>query len=186
MPDTKTNVACCERTIHLIEVDSTQERASGETRAALVEHLTNIGWTTEKDFDKEGRQALRDGFALRFTQEVQDLLANENAKGSDTAAGYTGGHFTNGKKKSAKNQAHWEGQITSGINKWAKSIEAAKVNEESGQAPNTPRDIFKRVADEIAKLKTAVTNAIEKEEDEDVQKKLRVVLSLMKETIAIK
>tara|TARA_R110000782_G_scaffold209522_1_gene297683 strand:- start:469 stop:1020 length:552 start_codon:yes stop_codon:yes gene_type:complete len=180
MSDTKTNVACCERTIHLVEVDSGQEVKSGETRAALVEHLTHIGWTTEKDFDKEGRQALRDGFALRFTQEVQDLLANENAKGSDTAAGYTGGHFTNGKKKSAKNQAHWEGQITSGINKWAKSIEAAKVKAESGQASNTARDIFTRVADEIAKLKTAVTKAIEKEEDEVIQTSMQAMLENLK------
>tara|TARA_R110001583_G_scaffold140456_2_gene292687 strand:+ start:132 stop:683 length:552 start_codon:yes stop_codon:yes gene_type:complete len=180
MSDTKTNVACCERTIHLVEVDSGQERASGETRAAVVEHLTNIGWTEEKDFDKEGRQALRAGFALRFTQEVQDLLANKNAKGSDTAAGYTGGHFTNGKKKSAKNQAHWEGQITSGINKWARSIEAAKVKAESGQASNTPRDIFTRVKDEIAKLKTAVKKEIEKVDDFDKQEQLENTLELLK------
>ena len=176
MPN-NTNVVLCDRTLHLVREDSKGFKASQKRSVALIDQLIKIGWTKESDLKGDDRQALRDAFALRFTPEAIKLINNKNAKGHDTAPDQNGCHFTTGGKP--KNQAHWKGQITSGLNKLAKSIENRKVKQASGGA-NTPRDIFTRVKDEIAKLKTAVKREIEKVDDFDKQEQLENTLELLR------
>ena len=55
----------------------------------------------------------------------------------------------------------------------------------SGSAPNTKGDIFFRVERDIGKLMKSVKIEHDKTEDEMIQKKLKVIISLMKETIGI-
>jgi len=172
-----TNVVLCDRTLHLVKEDSKGHKASQKRSSTLIDQLIKIGWTREQDLQGDDRQALRDAFAERFTPEAIKLINNKNAKGHDTAPDHNGCHFTEGGKP--KNQSHWKGQITSGLNKLAKSIENRKVKQASGGA-NTPRDIFTRVKDEISKLRIAVRKELEKVEDLDKQEKLIDTLELLK------
>ena len=181
MPN-NTNVVLCDRTLHLVREDSKGHKASQKRSSTLIDQLIKIGWTREQDLQGDDRQALRDAFAERFTPEAIKLINNKNATGHDTAPDWNGCHFTQtggGRGGSPKNQAHWKGQITSGLNKLAKAIENRKVKQASGGA-NTPRDIFTRVKDEIAKLKTAVKKEIEKVDDFDKQEQLENTLELLK------
>ena len=173
MPN-NTNVVLCERTLHLVKEDSKANKASQKRSSTLIEQLIKIGWTNEKDLGKDDRLAIRAAFAERFTPEAIKLVKKEKATGHDTAPDHNGCHFTSGGKP--KNQAHWKGQITSGLNKLAIAIENRKVKKATSNGANTPRDIFTRVADEIAKLKTAVKKAIDKEEDEVIQISMQAML----------
>ena len=173
MPN-NTNVVLCERTLHLVKEDSKANKASQKRSSTLIEQLIKIGWTNEKDLGKDDRLAIRAAFAERFTPEAIKLVKKEKATGHDTAPDHNGCHFTSGGKP--KNQAHWKGQITSGLNKLAIAIENRKVKKATSNGANTPRDIFTRVADEIAKLKTAVKKAIDKEEDEVMQISMQAML----------
>ena len=177
MPN-NTNVVLCERTLHLVKEDSKANKASQKRSSTLIEQLIKIGWTNEKDLGKDDRLAIRAAFAERFTPEAIKLVNKEKATGHDTAPDHNGCHFTSGGKP--KNQAHWKGQITSGLNKLAIAIENRKVKKASSNGANTPRDIFTRVADEIAKLKTAVKKAIDKEEDEGEQISMQAMLENLK------
>jgi len=170
-----TNVVLCDRTIHLVKEDSKANKASQKRSSTLIDQLVKIGWTREQDLDKDDRLALRAAFAERFTPEAIKLINKDKATGYDTAPDHNGNHFTHPSGK-PKNQAHWKGQITSGLNKLAIAIENRKVKKASSNGANTPRDIFTRVADEIAKLKTAVKKAIDKEEDEVIQISMQAML----------
>ena len=169
-----TNVVLCDRTLHLVKEDSKANKASQKRSSTLIEQLVKIGWTREQDLDKDDRLALRAAFAERFTPEAIKLINKDKVTGYDTAPDHNGNHFTSGGKP--KNQAHWKGQITSGLNKLAIAIENRKVKKATSNGANTPRDIFTRVADEIAKLKTAVKKAIDKEEDEVMQISMQAML----------
>ena len=180
-----TNVVLCDRTLHLVKEDSKGHKASQKRSKALLDQLIKIGWTQENDLKGDDKQALRDAFAERFTPEAIKLINNKNATGHDTAPDHNGCHFTHPSGK-PKNQAHWKGQITSGLNKLKGNIENRKVKIASGGAPNTKGDIFFRVERDIGKLIKSVKIEHDKTEDDVIQKKLRVVMSLMKETIGIK
>ena len=173
-----TNVVLCDRTLYLVKEDSKANKASQKRSSTLIEQLIKIGWTNEKDLGKDDRLALRGAFAERFTPEAIKLVNKEKATGHDTAPDHNGCHFTSGGKP--KNQAHWKGQITSGLNKLAVAIENRKVKKASSNGANTPRDIFTRVADEISKLRIAVRKELEKVEDLDKQEKLIDTLELLK------
>jgi len=176
MPN-NTNVVLCDRTLHLVKEDSKGHKASQKRSSTLIDQLIKIGWTREQDLQGDDRQALRAAFAERFTPEAIKLINNKNAKGHDTAPDHNGCHFTEGGKP--KNQSHWKGQITSGLNKLAKAIENRKVKQASGGA-NTPRDIFTRIKDDLAKLTAAIKREIEKVDDLDKQEQLENTLTLLK------
>ena len=183
MPN-NTNVVLCDRTLHLVREDSKGHKASQRRSVALIDQLIKIGWTQESDLKGDDRQALRDAFALRFTPEAIKLINKKNATGHDTAPDLNGCHFTLGGKP--KNQAHWKGQITSGLNKLKQNIENRKVKIASGGAPNTKGDIFFRVERDMSKLMKSVKIEHDKTEDEMIQKKLKLILSLMRDVIVIK
>ena len=183
MPN-NTNVVLCDRTLHLVKEDSKANKASQKRSVDLVDQLIKIGWTNEKDLKGDDRQALRDAFALRFTPEAIKLIKKEKATGHDTAPDAHGNHFTSGGKP--KNQSHWKGQINSGLNKLADAIENRKVVKAAGGAPNAKGDIFFRINRDISKVIKSVKLEHGKVEDVNIQKKFKVIMSLMKETIGIK
>ena len=183
MPN-NTNVVLCDRTLHLVREDSKGHKASQKRSSTLIDQLIKIGWTREQDLQGDDRQALRDAFALRFTPEAIKLINKKNATGHDTAPDQNGCHFTLGGKP--KNQAHWKGQITSGLNKLKQNIENRKVKIASRGAPNTKGDIFFRVERDMSKLMKSVKIEHDKTEDEMIQKKLKLILSLMRDVIVIK
>ena len=184
MPN-NTNVVLCERTLHLVREDSKGNRASQKRSKVLIDQLITIGWTNEKDLKGDDRQALRDAFAERFTPEAIKLISKDKATGHDTAPDWHGNHFTHPSAK-PKNQSYWKGQINSGLNKLAKAIENRKVVKAAGGAPNAKGDIFFRINRDISKVIKSVKLEHGKVEDVNIQKKLSLILSLMKETIGIK
>jgi len=181
-----TNVVLCDRTLHLVKEDSKANKASQKRSSTLIEQLVKIGWTREQDLDKDDRLALRAAFAERFTPEAIKLINKDKATGYDTAPDHNGNHFTYPSGK-PKNQAHWKGQITSGLNKLAIAIENRKIKQASSNgASNTKGDIFFRVERDMSKLMKSVRIEHDKEEDANTQKKLSLILSLMRDVIVIK
>ena len=174
-----TNVVLCDRTIHLVKEDSKANKASQKRSSTLIDQLVKIGWTREQDLDKDDRLALRAAFAERFTPEAIKLINKDKATGYDTAPDHNGNHFTHPSGK-PKNQAHWKGQITSGLNKLAIAIENRKIKKASSNGANAPRDIFSRVEIEITKLIVGVNKAIVKSEDADKEAKLKATLTLLR------
>ncbi len=174
-----TNVVLCDRTLHLVKEDSKANKASQKRSSTLIDQLVKIGWTREQDLDKDDRLALRAAFAERFTPEAIKLINKDKVTGYDTAPDHNGNHFTSGGKP--KNQAHWKGQITSGLNKLAIAIENRKIKKATNNGANAPRDIFSRVEIEITKLINGVNKAIVKYgEDADKEAKLKATLALLR------
>ena len=183
MPN-NTNVVLCDRTLHLVKEDSKSSRAGARNTEKLIEQLVKIGWSQESDLKGDDKQTLRMAFAERFTPEAIKLLNNKKASGHDTAPDWHGNHFTHPSGK-PKNKTYWNQQISSGLNKYKDTIIERGMKKASGSAPNTKGDIFFRVERDIGKLMKSVKIEHDKTEDEMIQKKLKVIISLMKETIGI-
>ena len=148
----KSNVCFTDVTFKLLRADGVKRTAADNARKPLIEHLIGLGWTKEGDADKEDRAQLRDVFAERFTKEAKALLAMTptDAEPHKTAPDHLGSEVTSG--GAPKNRAHWNGQITSGLNKIAKAIIDRDVVLKSGGTANAKRFIAVRVEQELAKL----------------------------------
>lgn len=165
----QTNVTLTDVTYKLLRADGVKRTAADGARKPLIDHLAKLGWTKETDADAEDRKQLRAVFSERFTKKAKALLAMtaQDAGAHKTAPDHLGNEVTSG--GAPKNRSHWNGQITSGLNKIAKAIRDRDAVLKSGGTANAKRFISVRLEQELKKLADACKNDGDNSDDLNTQ-----------------